>query len=177
MRAASIWLRHEPFSLAELAAVVPPGWRRPAKQPGTAAGRNCWLFERLMRFAGSPRVSDAEVEHRAAALNGSLLWPLDAAEVAGIVQSVVGHYRAQWRARGWHQPAFLDLQRRRGRASGKARRAAIEERDRRLVARLEAGESIRAAAAAEGVPASTAQNVRDRHRGSGLSGCTTNQHR
>ena len=163
---ATAWLRHEPFSLAALAEVVPPGWRRPAKQPGTAAGRNCWLFERLMRFAGSPRVSDAEVEHRAAALNGSLLWPLDAAEVAGIVQSVVGHYRAQWRARGWHQPAFLELQRRRGRragvASGKVRRAAVAERDRRLVARLDAGESTRAVAAAEGVSQWTARTARFR---------------
>ena len=46
-----------------------------------------------MRFGGSPRVTDAEVEHRAAVLNGSLLWPLDAGVVAGVVKSVNGHYR------------------------------------------------------------------------------------
>ena len=102
---ATAWLREEPFGLDELAAVVPHGWRRPITQPGTDVGRNCWLFDRLMRFGGSPRVTDAEIEHRAAVLNGSLLWPLDAGEVAGVVKSVNGHYRAQWRARGWHQPA------------------------------------------------------------------------
>ena len=163
---ATTWLRQEPFRLDELAAAVPQGWRRSITQPGTDAGRNCWLFDRLMRFGGSPRVTDAEVEHRAAVLNGSLLWPLDVGEVAGVVKSVNGHYRAQWRARGWHQPAFLELQRRRGRragvASGKVRRAAVEERDRRIVARLDAGESTRASAAAEGVSQWTSRTARKR---------------
>ena len=165
---ATAWLREKPFGLDELAAVLPHGWRRPITQPGTDVGRNCWLFDRLMRFGGSPRVTDAEVDHRAAVLNGSLLWSLDAGEVAGIVKSVNGHYRAQWRARGWHQPAFLELQRKRGRAgglaSGSARRAAVAERDRRLIARLEAGESTRAAAAAEGVLPRTVQGARNRLR-------------
>ena len=117
-----------------------------------------------MRFGGSPRVTDAEVEHLAAVLNGSLLWPLGAGEVAGAVKSVNGHYRAQWRARGWHQPAFLERQRSHGRKSGEARRAAIAERDRRIVARLDAGESTRQAAAAEGVLPATVQGARDRLR-------------
>ena len=156
---ATAWLREEPFGLDELAAVVPQGWRRSITQPGTDVGRNCWLFDRLIRFGGSPRVTDAEIEHLAAVLNGSLLWPLDAGEVAGVVKSVNGHYRAQWRARGWHQPAFLEMQRKLGRAgglaSGAARRAAVAERDRRISARLDAGESTRTAAAAEGVDHAT----------------------
>ena len=173
---ATAWLRRDPFSLAELGRAVPHRWRRPTKQPGTAAGRNSWLFERLMRFGGSPHASDAEVEQRAAILNAGLLFPLDAAEVAGIVKSVNGHYRAQWRARGWHRADFLshqaDLGRRntseqqrvKGRRSGEARRAAVAERDRRLLALLAAGESVRQAAAAEGVLPRTVQGARDRLR-------------
>lgn len=171
---ATAWLRRDPFSLAELGRAVPFQWRRPAKQPGTAAGRNDWIFSRLMRFGGSPQVSDAEVEHRAAALNAELLIPLDAAEVAGIVKSVNGHYRAQWRARGWHRPGFIKRQQKRGRRntseqqrvkgrrSGEARREAVAARDRRLLALLEAGESTRAAAAAEGVSQRTARTARFR---------------
>ena len=100
-----------------------------------------------MRFGGSPHASDAEVEHRAEVLNAGLLFPLDAAEVAGIVKSVNGHYRAQWRARGWHRADFLGRQQKRGRMasnqsaaglrSGEMRRAAVSDRDRRLLALLE----------------------------------------
>ena len=176
---ATAWLRRDPFSLAELGRAVPHRWRRPTTQPGTAAGRNSWLFERLMRFGGSPHASDAEVEQRAEVLNAGLLFPLDAAEVAGIVKSVNGHYRAQWRARGWHRADFLAHQQKRGRMatnqsaaglrSGEARRAAVAARDRRLLAFLEAGESTRQAATAEGVDQATVVRVRDRLRRERLS--------
>ena len=173
---ATAWLRRDPFSLAELGRAVPHRWRRPTKQPGTAAGRNDWIFSRLMRFGGSLHASDAEVEQRAEVLNDGLLFPLAAAEVAGIVKSINGHYRAQWRARGWHRADFLahqaDLGRRntseqqrvKGRRSGEMRRAAVSDRDRRLLALLEAGESTRAAAAAEGVDPMTVIRARDRLR-------------
>jgi hypothetical protein len=167
---ATAWLRRDPFSLAELGRVVPYRWRRPTKQPGTAAGRNDWIFSRLMRFGGSPHASDAEVEQRAEVLNDGLLFPLAAAEVAGIVKSVNGHYRAEWRSRGWHRADFRERQQKRGRMasnqsaagfrSGEARRAAVADRDRRLLALLEAGESTRAAAAAEGVDQRTARTAR-----------------
>lgn len=174
------WLRREPFGLRELATVVPRRWRRPTK-PGTAPGRNCRVFEQLMRFGGSPHVSDPDVVQQAEFLNAELLIPLDAAELAGIVKSVNGHYRAQWHARGWHQADFIERQsgrgrrnnseqqRAKGRRSGEARRAARASRDHRLIELLEDGRSVREVAAVEGVPKSTVQDARDRLRRGTLS--------
>ena len=47
------WLRREPYTLDELAAFIPFGWRRP-KVSRTAVGRNCDVFAHCMRWAGSP---------------------------------------------------------------------------------------------------------------------------
>ena len=49
------WLREAPYSLAELAAFVPKGWRRPIAQPRTVYGRNDALFREGMRWSGKPR--------------------------------------------------------------------------------------------------------------------------
>ena len=48
------WLREAPYSLAELGAFVPKGWRRPLVQPQTMYGRNCTLFEAGMKWSGTP---------------------------------------------------------------------------------------------------------------------------
>ena len=170
----SSWLRRDGFSLAELARAVPDGWRwrRSTKQPATAPGRNCCLFERLMRFGGSPRVTDAEVEHHAHVLNSGFLFPLDVAEVAGIIKSVNEHYRALWRDQGWHTSEFIERQTELGRratnqvaagiASGIARRAAVEDRDQRILTLLAAGESTRKIAADVGLDQSTVVRIQRR---------------
>ena len=49
------WLREAPYSLAELAAFVPTGWRRPLVQPQTMYGRNDALFRAGMKWSGAPR--------------------------------------------------------------------------------------------------------------------------
>ena len=49
------WLREAPYSLAELVAFVPKGWRRPILQPQTMYGRNDALFRAGMKWSGAPR--------------------------------------------------------------------------------------------------------------------------
>ena len=93
------WGRREPFTLGELRAYVPVGWRKPTV-PATAVGRNCALFEALMRWAGSPRNAGVALGPVAATANQQFEHPLDATEVRGIVRSVE-RYRARW---GYYTP-------------------------------------------------------------------------
>ena len=60
-----------------------------------------------------------EIEAEADRINRAFLTPLDANEVRDVVNHV-HKYRARWQARG-HQPAFIERQRHRGRASGRVR--------------------------------------------------------
>ena len=153
----TVWLRRDPYTLADLRAYIPRGWRQP-RPPRTDAGRNSALFYELMRFAGSPDRTDAEVRHYAEQLYGQIntLSPhaFTTAELRDIVKSVL-RYRDRWRARAWHVPAWFERQANRGRrnsrrqqrqkgilggiASGKARRERTRDRDQRIVARLKAG--------------------------------------
>ena len=55
------WLRKDPYTLGELARVIPFGWRRP-KVSCTDIGRNCDLFRSLARWAGSPANLESEPE-------------------------------------------------------------------------------------------------------------------
>ena len=71
------WGRREPYSLAELAAPIPRGWRRPGL-PASAVGRNCAIFGALMRFAGYAENQLADLAAAAGALNRQLEDPLDA---------------------------------------------------------------------------------------------------
>ena len=176
------WLRTEPYTLAELREYIPRNWRRP-RIPQTDAGRNATVFQSLMRYAGSAEPSDADVAQYAEQLYASLdivnPHAFTRSELSGTLKSVL-RYRARWRSNGWHRPGWLarqaDLGRRNtseqqrvkgrlgGERSGEVRRAAVSDRDRRLLVRLEAGESVRQAAAAEGVLPRTVQGARDRLR-------------
>ena len=162
------WLRRDPYSLQELARPIPPRWRRPPRAT-TAAGRNSWLFEALIREAGSEEIHDYEIESYAHYLNGEYDAPLEDDEVDGIVKSIITHYRPQWRARGWHTEEFLERQRARGRrgglASGAARRRAAMERDSRIIGHLASGESTRQVAAAEGISHARVVQIRQRAMG------------
>ena len=51
------WLHREAYSLPQLGEVIPLGWRRPVVCK-TAIGRNCDLFQSLIRWAGSPENRD-----------------------------------------------------------------------------------------------------------------------
>ena len=89
------WLHREPYRLAELAEVIPFGWTIPTVRE-TAVGRNCGLFDALMRFAGSPGNAGHDLFSVAMAINQQLPKPLErVSEVRGIARSVE-KYRARW---------------------------------------------------------------------------------
>ena len=110
--------RVDPYALADLAAVIPRGWRVP-RPATTAEGRNCQLFLGLCRLA--LRCSDDGLLTLARKMNGEYPVPLSDAEVRDTWRSVC-RYRGKWRRDG-HQQAFLWRQASRGRKSGEARRA------------------------------------------------------
>ena len=142
--------RAEPYALADLAAVIPKGWRVP-RPATTGVGRNVELFRALCQRGLQD--TDSQLEAFAHTYNDQFVPPLDAAELHGILKSVL-RYRDRWREHG-HQQSFLFRQALRGRkggtASGLARLANVSDRDRFIVARLDAGESQRAVARAFGV--------------------------
>ena len=164
--------RLEPYGLDELAAVIPKGWRIP-KVPTTEVGRNWALFAGLCKRA--LRDTDAELEAiayrmadeaRAGYPGADHAFP--DSEVRGILRSVYC-YRAQWRVRG-HAPWWIARQSARGRngglkggvSSGEARRAAVRERDLRIVVLLDAGLSQREVAAVVGVNRDVVRGAADR---------------
>ena len=74
-----------PYSLPELAAVIPRGWRIP-KVPTTDVGRNCALYRALCKLALGAHPGEFSV-------------PLADAEVRGVWRSVC-RSRARWRVQG-----------------------------------------------------------------------------
>ena len=143
------WLRKRPYPLAELAEVVPSGWRRPAV-PLTGIGRNCSLFEAGMQWAGSPANLGLPVFSALVVINAEVARkhgkpPLDAGEVSGIAKSVE-RYRAGWIARGQFAKVG-DLERaawgrKMGCKSGAAKRKRTQSRDREIVQDRAAGLSV-----------------------------------
>ena len=100
------WGRREPYTLGELAEVVPFGWRVPriATDIRTEPGRNCYLFRACMGWAGSTANLDYAVLPAAIAANAEhferhpagLLSPGDVRALAKSVE----RYRRRWIAQG-----------------------------------------------------------------------------
>ena len=105
--------RVDPYTLTDLAAVIPKHWRTP-RLPTTAEGRNCFLFAALCKRG--LRDTDRELEAFAHVVNEQYVPPLDRNEVRDILKSVL-RYRARWREQG-HQRSFLFRQAIRGRKGG-----------------------------------------------------------
>ena len=122
-RDSTTWWREDPWTLAELAAVIPKGWRMPAT-PTTPEGRNVSLFRLGMRWCGYPANwgSIEGVEAVIEAANVALDLPLYAGEVRDIVKSVIKISRRNL-ASGQTQQQFGFIQAARGRKSGAVRRA------------------------------------------------------
>ena len=155
------WGRRNPYTLAELAGFIPPRWRQPAT-PRTEGGRNCALFEALMRWAGSPANLTLPAAPVALALNADFDVPLDLLEVLGIARSVE-RYRRRWIARGQFGPAG-DAERsaygqRRGIRSGVARRGRLADRDAQVVLRRLEGASQRELAREFGLAKTTIHHI------------------
>ena len=146
------WLRKEPYSLAELSAYIPKGWRRPAKQPRTIYGRNDHLFRAGMKWTGRPaHWGDWEgMAAELAKINAGFVLPLGERELGGIVASVQRYQERQLRS-GQTQRTFSFIQAARGKRSGAARRERTAERDAAIVRAIQGGQSMRAVARAYGL--------------------------
>ena len=165
------WGRHDPYTLDELAEVIPLGWRMPTKSAAisTEAGRNCYLFRAAMRQSGKPANWGRDVTALVVAMNDALPLPLGHAEVVGIARSV-NRYQRDNLATGQTQRRFAFIQSSRGKRSGKARRLATAGRDAEIVAAVERGESMRAVARSYGLTEGAVRHIVAR-------GCVMNQNR
>ena len=140
------WLRREPYTLDELAAFIPFGWRRP-KVSRTAVGRNCDVFAHCMRWAGAPENLGAPVLGEAHRINDGFKHPLDPPEVGGISRSVE-RYRRKWIKQGrfYSKAQRTAWGRERGIRSGLARRKRTKGRDQAIVQAAVSGQSMRSIA-------------------------------
>ena len=157
------WLRREPYPLAELAEVVPFRWTRP-RVPQTAIGRNCAMFEALMKWAGRAANQDLPTLPAAMAIYRetcssypAAAHPFPVREVEGIARSV-DRYRRRWKEQGRY---YSEAERRawgraRGIRSGRARRRQTEARDRAILQDRLAGLSLRAIGSRHGLKSDNA---------------------
>ena len=81
------WFHRAAYSLPELGSLIPLGWRRPTVSR-TGVGRNCDLFQSLIRWAGCPENRENDCLAAAHVINQSFELPLPDSEVAGIAASV-----------------------------------------------------------------------------------------
>lgn len=115
--ARTTWGRLEPYSLDDLANVIPYGWRRP-QAAQTGIGRNCDLFRSLMRFAGRMANRNADLLTQAWIINADFAVSLPLTEIMATVRSVE-KYRERWARHGWHDPRWRRRQAARGRKGGR----------------------------------------------------------
>lgn len=113
------WGREAPYSLDDLASVIPFGWKPPGERQ-TGIGRNCDLFAGLMAWAGRKENAGISVLAAAVVRNQHFDHPLPDSEVAATARSVE-RYRERWAARGWHCPRWIARQAARGRKGGRPR--------------------------------------------------------
>ena len=152
------WGRARPYSLDELAEVVPATYRG-VPRPVTKIGRNVGLFRALMKWAGSPANKEAPLYPVASGINKEFETPLPAGEVQWVVKSVA-RYRARWIRDGkYSSNSDSAVQAQRGRASGKARRKRVAERNARIVQAQQDGKTQKAIAAEFNVNQATVSRV------------------
>lgn len=160
----TVWGREEPHTLESLGGYIQRGWRRPL-QPVSAPGRNSYLFGLALKWAGHESNLNMAALDYLVGLNDALETPLGFLEVRGIAKSVE-RYRAEWAARGWHKPGYLEGKRRQGaeggRIWGRARRNRNQARDRAILDLWIEGHGVRAIGIRLALPASTVQDVVER---------------
>ena len=150
------WFHREAYRLDELGEVIPLFWRKPAVSV-TAIGRNCSMFDALIRWAGKPENRDNNVLAAAMSINEEIgrvhgRPPMDQSEVSAIARSV-SKYRAEWIAKGSYYTTEQKTLwgRELGIKSGEARRKGTADRDRAIVQAVESGRSLRDVAREYGI--------------------------
>ena len=110
------WGREEPYSLTELAKVIPLGWT-PPRVLRSGVGRNVTLFKSGMAWAGRRENERLEVLAALMVVNQDFTPPLHLSEVRATAKSIE-KYRRRWSANGWHSTKFRERQAARGRKGG-----------------------------------------------------------
>ena len=118
------WGREEPFSLSELANVIPFNWE-PPRVRRTGVGRNSDLFEAGLKWAGRQANAGTAVLTALHITNQGLDPRLDDPELAAMARSIE-RYRARWAAHGWHSPRWIAKQAARGIKSGEKRAQGVQ---------------------------------------------------
>jgi len=127
--ANTIWGREAPYSLDDLANVIPFGWKRP-RVALTGLGRNVDAFRAGMKWAGEDRNRGLPVLPALHSINAEVSRGhpdglLSDNELADIARSIE-RYRAAWERGGWHKPAWVARQAARGRmGKGVPRKASL----------------------------------------------------
>ena len=96
------WGREEPYTLDQLASVIPFNWEPPTVRQ-TSVGRNVDLFEAGMRWAGRRANACLPVLPALHTVNQDFAHPLPLSEVQATARSIE-KYRKRWASRGWHSP-------------------------------------------------------------------------
>ena len=116
------WGRRDPYTLDQLASVIPFGWKPPTVRQ-TGVGRNLDLFEAGMRWAGRLANEHLDVLPALLAANQDFHHPLPLSEVQATAKQIE-KYRRRWAPRGWHCPRWIKKQAARSaKQTGKARKA------------------------------------------------------
>ena len=143
------WFHRQPYALPQLAEVIPFGWKKP-RIANTAIGRNCTMFDTLVKWAGKPENRKVPVLTAAHAVNAEIgrshgKIPLPHSELSEVARRVE-RYRARWIAKGeyYTQEQRTLWGRERGIKSGAARRKQTHERDMAIIQAVSEGRSLRA---------------------------------
>ena len=122
--AETTWGAERPHYMADLCNVIPFNWRKP-RVAATAIGRQVTLWETALAWAGSECNAGKSVRWMLDAINQDVAdaFGKDAMppHVLADIAQRVERYRAGWMVKGWHKPAWIERQRTRGSAGGKAR--------------------------------------------------------
>lgn len=122
--AATTWGAERPHYMADLCNVIPFNWRRP-RLATTAIGRQVTLWETALAWAGSECNAGKSVRWMLDAINQDVAdaFGKDAMppHVLADIAQRVERYRTGWMVEGWHRPAWIERQRKRGSAGGKAK--------------------------------------------------------
>ncbi|MXW27224.1 MAG: hypothetical protein F4Z77_13160 [Dehalococcoidia bacterium] len=122
--AETTWGAERPYYLDALCDVIPFRWKRP-RIAQTAIGRQVTLWETALLWAGSECNAGLSVLAMLHTINADVaeahgkdaMPPHVLADIAQRVE----RYRAGWMVKGWHKPAWIERQRKRGSAGGKAK--------------------------------------------------------
>ena len=143
-----IWGREQPYTLDQMATIIPFGWKKP-KVSNTAIGRNRDMFTAGMKFAGQWRNRDLPVLTALHSVRDEVCGnypnadhPYGLNEMEATAKWIE-RQRQGWLRNGWHKPAWIERQAARGRISGKARRGRVAARDQLIIEAVATGVSMR----------------------------------